>query len=218
LKASRQLLSATASFTLTGYDTALAYSGAGGKTLTASTASFALTGNDAGLSSARKVTAATASYSLTGNDAALTYTPHSSAYTLTAESGSFTLTLNDATLAYSGAVESKPPGAPGKRIKFNGKTYDSIKDRHRIAQDVSRYLADKEAAQKSTAKPKKIKTSVAKISAPKIEIPEVEIDELQEAMAAINARAAQLDSYIDMLRTLAANQPDEDEEFLMMIA
>jgi hypothetical protein len=32
------------------------------------------------------------------------------------------------------------------------------------------------------------------------------------------ARAAQLESYIDMLRTLAANQSDEDEEFLMMIA
>lgn len=119
-------------------------------------------------------------------------------------------------------VSTRPTGGPpGKRIKFNGRFYDSVKDRYRLARDVDGYLSDKQAEQpKPPQKPKRkvIKTEVAVIAAPPVALDTSEIDELSSVLAELKARDSQLQSYISRLRAINEAMAAEEEEFLLMVA
>lgn len=118
-------------------------------------------------------------------------------------------------------VRTTPTGAPGKRVKFNGRFYDSVKDRYRLARDVDDYLSQREVEQPKPVQKKKkkvVKTEVAVIPAPPVVLDTREIDELSNVLASLKARDNQLQSYIAQLRAINEAMAVEEEEFLMLVA
>lgn len=111
-----------------------------------------------------------------------------------------------------GAIVTAQAGAPGRRVRFRGRYYDSVKDRRKLARDMTEFLA---AEAEETPQPKKAK-KVANIPAPKVVLAADVIAEMDAVFTALNAEIAQREQYIAELRTLN-DQMDEDE-FLMMAA
>lgn len=215
LKAARKVTAVQASYTLTGIATGLKAA----RSFAAALATYSLTGVSAGLKRGLMLSGATAAYTLTGIDVALNKTGNKS---LTADTVVFAFTGNAANLNYAPLTvpRTTPTGAPGKRIKFNGRFYDSRKDRYRLARDVDDYLSEKQGEQPKAQKKKRkvIKTEVAVIAAPPVVLDTREIDELTSVLQELKARDSQLQAYIAQLRAMNEALAQEDEEFLMMVA
>ena len=128
---------------------------------------------------------------------------------------------NDGAVAPVVPTRNTPSGAPGKRIHFQGRAYDSIRDRYRLARDVDSYLTAKQQSEpkpKKSQKKKVIKTEVAVIAAPVVTLDTREIDELSAVLVQLKAKDAQLQSYISRLRAVNDALIREEEEFLVMVA
>ena len=174
-------------------------------------ATFTLTGGGVDLRSARVLDAAAANYDAIGSGVTLTAPIH---YTIACASAEFLVAANDAGFAYSGEVvaTTRPTGGPpGKRIRFRGRYYDSVKDRQYLSRALQEFVEERiePPPEPKSRKQRKRSKTTAKVS----NFTPAEIAEIEPVIAVVQEREQKLAEYVaDLLMMM------EEEEFLLMAA
>lgn len=180
-----------------------------GSALPAASAPYSLTGSGVDLRADRRLDVASAPYTLTGSSVDLT-TTQPQAYSLEAASAEYLFTGQDVRLIWSGepvAEITKPSGAPGKRIRFRGRYYDSIKDRRYLSRALQEFVEERIEPPKPQSRKQRKKAKAAPQFTP------AEIVEVEAVINVVQEREQKLADYVADLRLMM-----EEEEFLMMVA
>lgn len=118
-------------------------------------------------------------------------------------------------VAFWEAVDRRD-GAPGRRIRFRGRYYDSIRDRRYLAEALRDFFEEKAPEPtEQVEEPVAIETEAEEFVIPaQVVLDDTEIREVTRALAGLKAKEAQLQAYLKAAR---AYRDLLDEEDLMML-